>query len=107
MLLSEARRDPNDSDRLKAGCIGQQLAEMPMIGPLKLIFDQYPMVGTDVLTQDIGTERTNRFFLRFQFEVNSERLAQNRDVLRPRKPWRKTGSLAGPDVAKVYTFQAS
>jgi hypothetical protein len=107
VLLGEACGDPDDGDGLKARRIGQKLPEMIVIGALQLVLDQNPAVGVNVLAENVGTKRANGFFLRFQFEVDAERLAQHGDVLRPREPWGKTGSLADPDVAKVDTFEAS
>ncbi len=40
---------------------------MAVVGALKLIFDQHPAAGADVFAEDVGTKRTDRLFLRFQF----------------------------------------
>ena len=39
MLIGETLGDPNDRDRAERGGIGQELAEMVVVGLSKLIFD--------------------------------------------------------------------
>ena len=80
---------------------------MAMVGSFKLIFDQHPAIGVDVLAEDVSTKRTDRLFLRFQFKVDAKRLTQHRDILGPRKPRREFSSFADPDIAKVNAFEAS
>ena len=80
---------------------------MRVIGALQLVLDQDPTIGTDVLAKQVRSERTNGPFLSLQFKVDIERFCQHGHVLRPRKPWRKAGGLADPNVAEVNTLEAS
>ena len=50
---------------------------MAMVRPFQLIFDQDPAVGPDVFAEDVRTERSNRAFLRLQFQIDAERFAEN------------------------------
>jgi hypothetical protein len=61
--------NPNDGDSLQTGGISQELPEMQMIGALKLVLDKHPLIGTDVLAQDVSTKRTDQLFLCFKFKL--------------------------------------
>ena len=49
MLFGEAGGNPDDRYGLEARGIGQQLAEMGVVGALELVLDQHPDIGGDVL----------------------------------------------------------
>jgi hypothetical protein len=56
MGVRELACDPDDNPSVEARGVGQQLAEMKVVRPLQLIFDQDEMVGIDDLGDDIGGE---------------------------------------------------
>lgn len=55
MFISKLTRNPDYGDRLQARRIYQKLAQMTMICPLQLIFDEDPVRGPHILAKNIGT----------------------------------------------------
>lgn len=86
MLISEAGRDPDDSHRVQARSVSQQLAKVQMVGAFELVLDQHPGVPAHVLAQNVGAEGADGLFLGLQFELDAQCLSQKRQVLRPRQP---------------------
>src|SRR5262245_40043573 len=101
MLLRKARGNPDDGDGFETRGVSEELAQMVVIGALKLILDKHPPVGADVLAQDVGAKWAHRSFLSLHFEVHVESVRQFGNVLRPCEPRGEIRRLAGPDFAKI------
>lgn len=56
MLVGEAIGDSDNRYGIQAGGIGDELPQVRVVGPLQLVFNQNPMIGRRVLTQNIGSE---------------------------------------------------
>ena len=64
--------DPDDGDRLETGGIGEQLAEVGVVGLLELVLDQDHGLGIGVLADEVGAERADRLLLMQRLEVEAE-----------------------------------
>jgi hypothetical protein len=51
-----------------------KLAEMAVVRPLQLVFDQNPAIRPDVLAQDVSAKGPDRSFLGLQFQIDAKRL---------------------------------
>ena len=74
---------------------------MAMIGAFKLVLDKHPCARADILAQDVSAERADSLFLRFQFQVDPERLTQDGEILFPCEPGREVACFTGPDFAEI------
>ena len=80
---------------------------MTVIRALKLVLDEHPSTGSDVLAQDVGPKWSNGLLLCFQFEINAERFAQYRQVFFSRQPRGEVTGLARPDIPEIDTGQST
>src|SRR5437870_4398586 len=80
---------------------------MAVIRSLELILNQHPAIGSDLLAQDVGSERADGPFLSLQLQINAKCLAQHGEVFRPCEPRSKLRRFACPDVAQLDTFEAA
>lgn len=93
MLISKLTRNPDYGDRLQARRIYQKLAQMAMICPLHLIFDEDPVRGPHILAKNIGTKRAHVLLLCLNLQIQANRVPQNGKVIRPSEPWREISRL--------------
>lgn len=72
MFLCEPLSNPNNSDGIKTSSVSEQLAEMGVICPLKLVLNEHPAFGVASLTEDICTKWPNArlLALALQFHAN-------------------------------------
>ncbi len=57
MFFGEALGNPNDGGGVESGGVGEELAEVAVIGALDLILDEYPVVGiAGGFTEYVGSE---------------------------------------------------
>jgi len=66
---------------------------MDMVRSFQLVFDQHPTIGPDILAEDVGAKRTNRSLLRFKFQIDPQRFAENVEVFLLGKPRREIRRL--------------
>jgi len=107
VLLGEALGDPDDGHRLQAGGVGEELAEVGVVGALQLVLDEHPGVVVEILAQDVGAEGAHLLFLGLHLQDEIQGLAQQSDVLFLGQPRSKIIRLAGPDGAEIHAFQAA
>jgi len=80
---------------------------MDMVCSFQLVFDQHPTVGPDVLAENVGAKRTNRSLLRFKFQIDPQRFAEDFEVFLSGKPGREIRRLGQPDIAELDPFEAT
>ena len=102
MLVSELPRQPNYHVGVIPCGVGQQLAQVGVIGSLKLVFDDYCAVIVQVGCQHIQRVNSNRRLRPLQLQDHAQGFAQLGDILG--QPRREIQGLVGPGFAEVYTF---
>ena len=106
MFVPEVARQPDCRNGLQACRVSQKLAEMIMIGALKLVFDQnqgilFPRNPAD----NVGTEGTNRLFHRLDFKTETKCFTEDIEILRLRQPRREPYCFTRPNRSKIYLLQ--
>lgn len=76
-----------------------------MVRALELVLHLHPGARSDVLAQDVCTERIHRPLLRL--ELDSEYLAEDGQVLFAREPRREITGFTAPDVAVLGPCEPS
>ena len=107
MFIPEPFRQPYNGDGLQTCGISQKLSKMIVIGLFKLILDQYRRTRTNVFANDVGSERTDFFFLCLQLKFEPERFAKDFEIFRSCEPGRELRRLAIPYRSKVDALKAS
>jgi hypothetical protein len=57
------------------------LAQMRMIGSLKLVFNEHSVVGGSLLAQHVGSKGPHTFFLDLQGEIKADGVSQEFEML--------------------------
>jgi len=107
MLLDELARDPDDGHRVEACCVGDDLAQVGVIGLLELVLDEHPPLAHGVLTQDVGGERPDTALGGLELERHAQRLAEQLEVLLLRQPGREMRCLIRPCRTQVDPLQTA
>jgi len=103
VLVAEARGDPHDRRRGGPRRIGEQLAEVAVVGVAELVLhDQDYAVGL-VLADDVERIPANGMFGALELHLDAECLSQAISALR--QPGREIQGLVGPDGPRVYGFK--
>src|SRR5579871_6310818 len=76
-----------------------------MVSALKLILDQHVGIGAGILAENVCPERPNILLGTLHLQLDTDRLAQERDVLRPGQPGRELGCLAQPGTAQLDALE--
>lgn len=76
VFVGKALGDPDDGDGLQARRVGDQLAQVGMVGALQLVFDEHPIVVGRVFAKNVCAKRADVLFLRFQFQIDADCFAQ-------------------------------
>ena len=102
MFLANLRAYPDDHRRIKTCRIGEQLAQMSVIGRLQLVFDNDLPVAADIARTDIGSEAADGAFRPLQFKIEAQRLTQTVEVFR--QPRRESALLGCPYYPCIEIF---
>ena len=76
MLVGESFGDPDNCNRIQAGGVGHQLAQMCVVCLLKLILDKDESSIRSVLAENVRAVRTNFLLLGHNLKVESQRIGQ-------------------------------
>ena len=87
MLLGELSCDPDDSNGLEPGSVGEKLAQMHVVRSCELVLDEYPGLVHRILAKNVRTEWPDVAFLCFDLQVKAEGRSQDLDVLLSCEPW--------------------
>jgi hypothetical protein len=82
MLFTDFWGDPDDDGSIQSCCIGDQLAEMPVISLGQLIFDNNATTAASFARLNVACEGPNRCLGLYEFKVEAHRLSKQRQVLR-------------------------
>ena len=85
--------------------IGQELAEMAVIGGPELGLDHRQRPGPAVAAYQVGAEPPDRGFPRQRFEVEPERVAETAQIIGHREPGDEIAGLAAPHGCGVDVFE--
>jgi hypothetical protein len=100
VLVAEARGDPHDRRRGGSRRVGEQLAEVAMVGVAELVLhDQDDAVGL-VLADDVERIPADGMFGAFELHLDAEGPSQAIGVLG--QPGREVEGLMRPDGSRVY-----
>ena len=105
MLLGEPFGDPHNGHGVKSCRIRQQLAQVTMVRPFKLVFDEDPVFGIRILAENVRSEGTDLALRGLYLELDADRVAEKLYVVFRRQPWRELARLIGPNRAKGDSFQ--
>lgn len=72
MLCTEARGHPDDGAGLRAGGVGDDLAEVDVVGNLQLILDNHDIPARLVVAQQVETEVTDGMLCSFEHKLHAE-----------------------------------
>ena len=81
MLVPELGSDPDGDRDIVARRVGQEFAEVVVVGRPQLVLDDHRPVAPEVVDEQVQGERPDGRLLEPQFEVQAQRLAEDRDVL--------------------------
>ena len=84
---------------LQARGVGDRLAEVVVVGGSHHVLHHDQRVPVFGAEEDVGVEPPDRDFRALQFEVHTQRIAQQPRVLG--EPRREIGGLVGPDIAEA------
>lgn len=93
----------DDDACIEAGCVGEELAEMIVVGRFELVLDDDGPVAAKIMGEEIEREGTDRSLARLEFEVEAEGAAQVGEVVG--KPGCETAGFVRPDVAESDVFE--
>ena len=105
MRFIEIPRDPDDGLRLHAGKVGENLAQVPVVGSLQLVLDENAAPIGRVAGDDIGRKLLDGDFRAFRFQRNPNRLGQPLHVCG--QPGREVLRFVSPHVAQGHVLQLS
>ena len=94
MLFRELRGQPNNRHRLQPGRVRHELPQVRVIGALKLVLDQHPVICCRILAENIRPEWADILLLCLKFKLDAERVTQNGKVFSFGKSGREAGGLA-------------
>ena len=105
MLVVEPGAEPDDDIGLEPLRVGQNLAEMAVVGGSELRLDHHRAAGAAVAAHEVGAEPPHRGLPRQRFEIEPERVAETAEVVRHHQPGDEVGPLVLPDGGGVDGFE--
>ena len=109
MLVAELLGNPHHRPCVQTGRVGQQLAQVVVIGASELVLDHDPrlVVATAVQpsAENVGAETADRLLGSMWFQREPERLTQARQVLGLRQPRREMLCLVRPNRPQIQRIQ--
>ena len=103
MLGAERLRDQHGPVRFQSGGVGDQLAQVVVVGGFKQVLDDESMTGVRIPEHDISRERPDRDLVAFQLQIHLERLAEVARVRR--QPRREISGLVRPHLTQRHIFK--
>ena len=98
MNVAELPREPDRGAGIECRGVGDQLAQMPVVGPAQLGFDRHPAKGARVAADDVRAAARGALFQRRVHETQPDRLAEGPEIVGLGEPPREIRALARPDV---------